>query len=63
MESQDEKKKPYSPPTLTKLTTEQARQFVADRNNCSEEEATDSLKSLRKHPPFDVTEQKRKRSA
>jgi hypothetical protein len=63
MESEDQKKKPYSPPTLTKLTPEQAKKFAADRNNCSEEEAAEFLKSLRKHPPSDVTDQKRKRSA
>jgi hypothetical protein len=47
MESQGRKKKPYSAPSLTKLTPEQARKLVADRRNCSEEEAADFLKSLR----------------
>ena len=51
-------KKPYSPPTLTKLTPEQAQKLVADRTNCSEEEASDFLKSLRKQPPQDATDQK-----
>ena len=39
MESKDQKKKPYSPPTLSKLTPEQAKKLVTDRNNCGEEEA------------------------
>jgi hypothetical protein len=43
MESKDPKKKPYSPPTLTKLTPEQARTLLADRKNCGEEEAADLL--------------------
>ena len=44
----ESKKKPYSPPTVTKLTPERARQFVADRANCSDQEAADSLESLRR---------------
>jgi hypothetical protein len=47
MESKDQKKKPYSPPTLTKLTREQAKKLVADRKHCGEEEAADFLKCLR----------------
>jgi hypothetical protein len=43
MESKDPRKKPYSPPTLTKLTPEQAKTLLADRKNCSEEEAADFL--------------------
>jgi hypothetical protein len=39
MVSKDQKKKPYSPPTLTKLTLEQAKRLGADRKNCGEEEA------------------------
>ena len=62
MESQDRKKKPYSPPSLTKLTPEQARKLVADRRNCSEEEAADFLKSLQQQPLHDATDQQRKRS-
>ena len=63
MESKDQKKKPYSPPTLTKLTLEQAKKVVADRKNCREEEATDLLEV----PPDNgnqntATDQKRKRS-
>ena len=61
MESEN-KKKPYSRPALTKLTPEQAKKLVADRNNCNEEEAADFFKSLRKQPS-DATDQKRKRSA
>jgi hypothetical protein len=34
MESKDRKKKPYSRPTLTKLTSQQAKkQLVSDRKN------------------------------
>ena len=62
MDSADQKRKPYSPPALTKLTPEQAKKLVADRNNCSEDEAADFLKSLRKQPN-NATDQKRKRSA
>ena len=43
MESKAPKKKPYSPPTLAKLTPEQAKKLVADRRNYSEEEADDLL--------------------
>jgi hypothetical protein len=63
MESQDQKKKPYSAPTLTKLTPEQAKAFVADRNNCSGEEAADFLNSLQQWPQSNGRDQKRKRSA
>jgi hypothetical protein len=37
--SKDKKKKPYFPPTLTKLTPEQAKKLVADRTHCSAQEA------------------------
>jgi hypothetical protein len=43
MESNNQKQEPYSPPTLRKLTLEQAKKLVADRQNCSEEEAADLL--------------------
>jgi hypothetical protein len=43
MESQDKKKKFYFPPTLTELTPEQGKKFVAERENCSEEEAAEFL--------------------
>jgi hypothetical protein len=59
---EDQKRKPYSPPALTKLTPEQAKKLVADRDNCSEEEAADFLKLLRKQPN-EARDQKRKRSA
>ena len=39
----DSKKKPYSPPTITKLTLEQAKQFLR--------EATDVLESPRREQP------------
>jgi hypothetical protein len=64
MESKAPKKKPYSRPTVTKLIPEQAKKLVADRKNCSEEEAADLLEM----PPDNgnqntATDQKRKRSA
>jgi hypothetical protein len=44
----DSKKKPYTPPSITKLSPELARQFVACDANCSDQEATDLLESLRR---------------
>jgi hypothetical protein len=43
MESKEPKKKRYSPPTLTKLTPEQAKTLLADPKNCAEQEAADLL--------------------
>jgi hypothetical protein len=63
MESEDHKKKPYSAPVLTKLTLEQAQKHVADRKNCSAEEAVQFLKSLRQTPAADCIDQNWKRSA
>jgi hypothetical protein len=42
------KKKPYSPPDITPLSLEQAKQFVSRRTNCSDPEATEFLESLRR---------------
>lgn len=66
------KKKLYSPPTVKTLTPDQARKFIADRKNCTEEEAAEFLESLQRQklpddqkrngPPKDNKEQK-KRSA
>jgi hypothetical protein len=42
------KKKQYSYPTVTKLTPEEARKFVAVRAGCSDQEAAHFLKSLRR---------------
>jgi hypothetical protein len=72
--SKDKKKKPYSPPTLSKLTPEQARKLVADRTHCSDREVGEFLDSLgrkqqrneERHPPNDANnamDEKRKRSA
>ena len=47
MESRDQEKRPYSHPSLTRLTLEQARELVADRRKCGEEEAHDFLQSVR----------------
>jgi hypothetical protein len=44
----DSKKKPYAPPSITKLSLELARQFVACHANCGDQEATDFLESLRR---------------
>lgn len=44
----ESKRKPYSPPTVTKLTLEQAKQFAADRAHCGDQEAIDLLESLRR---------------
>lgn len=63
MDSKDNKKKPYSSPTLTELTREQAIKLVADRKHCSEEEAVEFLDSLRKQKQSDARDQKRDRSA
>lgn len=40
-------KKQYFPPQVTKLTQDQARQFVKDRTNRSDHEVDDLLESLR----------------
>jgi hypothetical protein len=62
MEAEDQTKKPYSSPTVKTLTPEQAKKLVADRNNCSEEEAAaDSLNTLRKQQQNNATGKKRKR--
>ncbi|GEM_PF-3417519 len=52
-------KRPYLPPALTELTGEQAIKLVAERNNCSEQEAAKLVDSLRKPPPIDDESQKR----
>ena len=62
------KKKPYSSPTIKELTPEQAKKIVADRKNCSEEEAVEFLEALkreqhRNEPLNDTKEKKGKRSA
>jgi hypothetical protein len=42
------KKMPYRPPVVAKVTPEQARQFVANRVNWSDQEAANLLESLRR---------------
>ena len=42
-----DRKETYSRPSVKKLTSEQAKKFVADRANCSEQEAEYFLESLR----------------
>jgi hypothetical protein len=61
MEAEDQTKKTYSSPTVKTLTPEQAKKLVADPNNCSEEEAADSLNTLRKQQQNNATGKKRKR--
>jgi hypothetical protein len=58
-----QEKKPYSPPALTELTREQAIKLIAERRNCSEEEAAEFLNSLHKQPPSNRTDKERKRYA
>jgi hypothetical protein len=58
-----QEKKPYSSPELTELTREQAIKRIAERRNCSEEEAAEFLKHLRKQQPHEATDKERKRSA
>jgi uncharacterized Zn finger protein len=58
MEPDPKNKKPYSPPAVTKLTPQQAKNLVVERKNYSEEEAAEFLKSLRKR----LEEKKNKQS-
>ena len=46
--SSKKKKRPYPLPTVTKLTPEQAKQFVVEHANCSDREATDLLEAMRR---------------
>ena len=67
------KKKTYSPPAIRNLTPEQAKKLIAERKNCSEDEAAAFLESLQRQqqpndqkrsaPLGDNKEQERKRSA
>lgn len=63
MDSKDKKTKPYSSPTLTELTRDQAIKFVADRKHCSEEEASEFLKLLRQQSNWPGKDQDGKRPA
>jgi hypothetical protein len=56
MKAEDQTKKPYSSPTVKKLTPPQAKKLVADRNNCSEKEG--ALNTLRKQQQNNATDQK-----
>ena len=42
------KKRPYLPPTITKLNLEQAKQFVSGHAQCNDQQAMDLLDSLRR---------------
>jgi hypothetical protein len=53
-ESKTETKKPYSPPTLTKLNPEQAKQFMVDRTGCIDLEAENVFESLRREQNLSV---------
>jgi hypothetical protein len=57
MQQSEGRKKPYSPPCLTKLTLEQARQFAADHAQCSDQEAGDLVESLRRERPQKASEE------
>ena len=69
--SKAKRKKTYLSPTFTKLTPEQAEQFVAERTHRNDREAAEFLESLRqeqpqnekKHRPNDREEKNRQRSA
>lgn len=71
MERYPKDKMPYSPPAVTKLTPQQAKNLVVEHKNYSEEEAADFLKSLpkrkekkrNKQPPRPGEDQNRQRSA
>ena len=41
-------KRPYIPPTITKLPLEEATRFIVERTHCSDQEAVDLLESLRR---------------
>jgi len=58
-----QEKKPYSSPAMTELTREQAIKLIAERRNCSDEEAAQFLKSLHKQTPGNRVDQERKRPA
>jgi len=45
---ESKERKPYSPPKVTKLTAVQAKQFVMDRTDYSDQEAEDLLDSQRR---------------
>lgn len=44
----ESKKRRYAPPAATRVTLHEAKEFVADRANWSDQEATDLLESLRR---------------
>lgn len=46
----ESEKQLYFPPTLTKLTLTQAKQFVASHANCSDLEGIELLDLLRQEP-------------
>lgn len=46
--SSKKKKRPYPCPVATELTPEEAKQFAIERGNCSDQEATGLLESLRR---------------
>jgi hypothetical protein len=43
-------RQPYSKPTVTKLTREQAKKVVVDRTGCDDQDAEDLLESMRQKP-------------
>lgn len=58
-----QKKKSYSPPSLTELTREQAKKLVMERKHGSEETASEFLNLLRQQSKSTGKDQERKRPA
>jgi hypothetical protein len=69
--SEGKKKKPYSDPTFTKLTPEQAKNLLSNPIGRNDQEAAALLEFLRRgqrhheerHPPNDALDNQRKRTA
>jgi hypothetical protein len=62
----NKEKKPYIPPAITKIPPERAKQIIAERIHCSDQEAMDLLESMRhgqQQNNSPGTDNKRKRSA
>jgi hypothetical protein len=47
-DSKDKKRKPYSPPTLTKLTPKEAKQLVTGHIDSSDQDVVDFLEAMRR---------------
>ncbi len=51
-EFEDKQKKPYVPPTVKKLTLDEARQFIVDHVHCTDQEAMKLLEMLQERVRF-----------